>query len=32
LGRPVGLAIAKDGSLLVADDVADAIWRVSYRP
>ena len=31
-GRPVGLAIAKDGSLLVADDIADAIWRVSYRP
>jgi glucose/arabinose dehydrogenase len=30
-GRPVGLAVAADGSLLIADDVANAIWRVSYR-
>jgi glucose/arabinose dehydrogenase len=30
-GRPVGLAVASDGSLLIADDVAQAIWRVSYR-
>lgn len=30
-GRPVGLAIAKDGSLLVADDAAGAIWRISYK-
>jgi glucose/arabinose dehydrogenase len=29
LGRPVGVAVAKDGSLLVADDVGDVIWRVS---
>ena len=29
-GRPVGLAIAKDGSLLIADDVGNAVWRVSY--
>jgi glucose/arabinose dehydrogenase len=28
LGRPVGVAIAGDGSLLVADDVGNAIWRV----
>jgi glucose/arabinose dehydrogenase len=28
-GRPVGIAIAKDGSLLVADDAANTIWRVS---
>ena len=28
-GRPVGVAIGKDGSLLVADDVGNAIWRVS---
>jgi hypothetical protein len=28
-GRPVGVAIAKDGSLLVADDVGNTIWRVS---
>lgn len=30
VGRPVGLAIAKDGSLLVADDVGNRIWRISY--
>ena len=28
-GRPVGVIIAKDGSLLVADDVGNKIWRVS---
>ena len=29
LGRPVGVQIARDGSLLVADDVGDTVWRVS---
>ena len=29
LGRPVGVAIDKRGALLVADDVGNAIWRVS---
>jgi glucose/arabinose dehydrogenase len=29
-GRPVGLAVAKDGSLLIADDVANVVWRVNY--
>jgi glucose/arabinose dehydrogenase len=29
-GRPVGLAVAKDGSLLIADDVSNTIWRVVY--
>ena len=29
-GRPVGIAVAKDGSLLVSDDQSDSIWRVSY--
>jgi glucose/arabinose dehydrogenase len=29
MGRPVGVAIAKDGSLLVADDVGNTIWRVA---
>ncbi len=24
------LAVAKDGSLLIADDVSQSIWRVSY--
>jgi glucose/arabinose dehydrogenase len=28
-GRPVGLAIDKQGSLLVADDVGNTVWRVS---
>jgi glucose/arabinose dehydrogenase len=31
LGRPVGVAIAKDGALLVADDVGNTIWRVTAR-
>jgi glucose/arabinose dehydrogenase len=30
VGRPAGLAVAKDGSLLIADDVGKRIWRVSY--
>jgi glucose/arabinose dehydrogenase len=29
MGRPVGVAIARDGALLVADDVGDVIWRVT---
>jgi glucose/arabinose dehydrogenase len=29
-GRPVGIAVAKDGSLLVSDDGSNTIWRVSY--
>jgi glucose/arabinose dehydrogenase len=29
-GRPSGLAVAADGSLLIADDTGKAIWRVSY--
>ena len=29
-GRPVGLAVAKDGALLVADDAGGAVWRISY--
>ena len=28
-GRPVGVAIGPDRSLLVADDVGDVIWRVT---
>ena len=28
-GRPVGVAVAADGALLVADDSGDTIWRVS---
>ena len=29
-GRPVGVTIAKDGSMLVSDDGSNTIWRVSY--
>jgi glucose/arabinose dehydrogenase len=29
-GRPVGITVAKDGSLLVSDDGSGSIWRVSY--
>jgi glucose/arabinose dehydrogenase len=30
-GRPVGLAVLPDGSLLVVDDGANKIWRVTYK-
>jgi glucose/arabinose dehydrogenase len=30
MGRPVGLALATDGSLLVADDRGQRVWRVHY--
>ena len=30
-GRPAALAVAKDGSLLVADDTGGTIWRISFR-
>jgi glucose/arabinose dehydrogenase len=29
-GRPVGVAVAKDGSLLVSEDGNGTIWRVAY--
>jgi glucose/arabinose dehydrogenase len=29
-GRPVGVAVAKDGSLMVSDDGSNSIWRISY--
>jgi glucose/arabinose dehydrogenase len=31
-GRPVGVAIDGRGGLLVADDVGNAVWRVSAAP
>ena len=30
-GRPVGLVVAPDGSLLVADDASQSIWRISWK-
>jgi glucose/arabinose dehydrogenase len=32
LGRPVGVAITRQGALLVADDVGNVIWRVHAQP
>jgi glucose/arabinose dehydrogenase len=29
-GRPVGLLVLKDGSMLITDDGANKIWRVTY--
>lgn len=29
-GRPVGVTVAADGSLLVTDDGSGSIWRISY--
>lgn len=29
-GRPVGVTVAPDGSILVSDDGSNSIWRVSY--
>jgi glucose/arabinose dehydrogenase len=31
MGRPVGVAVARDGALLVADDVGNAVWRVARQ-
>ena len=30
-GRPVGVAVGKDGALLVADDVGNVVWRVAAK-
>jgi glucose/arabinose dehydrogenase len=30
-GRPVGVAVDRSGALLVADDVGNAVWRVTPR-
>jgi glucose/arabinose dehydrogenase len=30
-GRPVGVTVAKDGSLLVSEDANGTIWRVTYE-
>lgn len=29
-GRPAGVAVARDGSLMVTDDGSNSLWRVSY--
>ena len=30
-GRPVGVAVAHDGALIVTEDAGGTVWRVSYR-
>ena len=30
-GRPVGLLILPDGSMLISDDGGKKLWRVSYK-
>jgi glucose/arabinose dehydrogenase len=30
-GRPVGVAVAADGALLVADEPGNVVWRVSIK-
>lgn len=29
-GRPVGVAVAKDGALMVTDDGSGTVWRIAY--
>ena len=31
-GRPVDLLVMPDGSLLISDDQASVVYRVTYRP
>jgi glucose/arabinose dehydrogenase len=31
-GRPAAIAVAKDGSLLIADDTGGTIWRIAHQP
>jgi len=31
-GRPAGVVVAPDGSLLVSDDKAGLVYRIRYRP
>ncbi len=30
-GRPVGVAVATDGALIVTDDGSNTVWRVAYK-
>ena len=31
-GRPVGIAVDAKGAVLVADDVGNAVWRITAAP
>jgi glucose/arabinose dehydrogenase len=30
-GRPVGVAVARDGALLVSEDANGTIWRITHK-
>jgi glucose/arabinose dehydrogenase len=30
-GRPVGVTVARDGSLIFTDDGSNSVWRVTYQ-
>ena len=30
-GRPVGVAVDRTGALIIADDIGNAVWRVTYN-
>ncbi|HEY1404431.1 MAG TPA: hypothetical protein VGB05_09915 [Pyrinomonadaceae bacterium] len=30
-GRPVGVAVGKDGALFVTDEGSKTVWRISYQ-
>jgi hypothetical protein len=30
MGRPVGVTVDRTGALIIADDVGNAVWRVTY--
>jgi len=30
-GRPVGVAVAHDGSVIVTEDGSGTLWRISYK-
>lgn len=30
-GRPIGVAIGKDGTLIVADDLGNSVWRITKK-
>jgi glucose/arabinose dehydrogenase len=30
-GRPVGVAVDRTGALLIADDLGNAVWRVTAQ-
>jgi glucose/arabinose dehydrogenase len=31
-GRPTGIGVTADGSLLITDEMANAVWRLRWQP